>query len=163
MKKLIVILMILFVGILFAGCTSQQAAPTPTPTPTPTAVPTTVATPEPTTVATPNVTVATPNVTKATPTPTPTPIPDQKILISKTLTFQPQEIKIPAGTKVIFETDAIGYKFKVALAGPGFYGESQIIAPNQPWSYTFNKAGTFTVSEVITPQFRDQRVKITVT
>jgi len=39
MKKLFVVLAILFVGILLAGCTSQPSAPVDTPTPTP--VPTT--------------------------------------------------------------------------------------------------------------------------
>jgi PBP1b-binding outer membrane lipoprotein LpoB len=39
MKKLLVVLAILFIGILLAGCTSQPA--TPVATPTPTAVPTT--------------------------------------------------------------------------------------------------------------------------
>ena len=42
MKKFFVVLAILFIGILLAGCTSQPAAPVATPTPTP--VPTTVAT-----------------------------------------------------------------------------------------------------------------------
>ena len=44
MKKLFVVLAILFIGILIAGCTSQPPAPvvTPTPTAVPTPVPTTV-------------------------------------------------------------------------------------------------------------------------
>jgi plastocyanin len=42
MKKLFVVLAILFIGILLAGCTSQPPAPVVTPTPTPTPVPTTV-------------------------------------------------------------------------------------------------------------------------
>jgi len=43
MKKIFVVLAILFIGILLAGCTSQPPAPvvTPTPTPAPTMVPTT--------------------------------------------------------------------------------------------------------------------------
>src|SRR5665647_3009991 len=41
MKKLFVVLAILFIGILIAGCTSQPPAPVVTPTPTP--VPTLVA------------------------------------------------------------------------------------------------------------------------
>jgi uncharacterized surface protein with fasciclin (FAS1) repeats/plastocyanin len=41
MKKLFVVLAILFIGILLAGCTSQPPAPVVTPTPTPTPVPTT--------------------------------------------------------------------------------------------------------------------------
>ncbi|MCX6687979.1 MAG: fasciclin domain-containing protein [Methanoregula sp.] len=44
MKKLFVILMILFVGILIAGCTTKPAAPVATPAPT--AVPTPVSSPE---------------------------------------------------------------------------------------------------------------------
>jgi len=42
MKKIFVVLAILFIGILLAGCTSQPPAPvvTPTPTPVPTPVPT---------------------------------------------------------------------------------------------------------------------------
>ena len=41
MKKLFVVLAILFIGILLAGCTSQPPAPvvTPTPTPVPTTAP----------------------------------------------------------------------------------------------------------------------------
>jgi len=69
MKKLFVVLMILFVGILVCGWSSQAAAPA---TPVPTAVPITVK-----------------------PTATPTPIPDQKIYITKTLTFEPAVIKFP--------------------------------------------------------------------
>jgi uncharacterized surface protein with fasciclin (FAS1) repeats/plastocyanin len=41
MKKLFVVLAILFIGILLAGCTSQPPAPVVTPTPTPTPVLTT--------------------------------------------------------------------------------------------------------------------------
>ena len=41
MKKLFVVLAILFIGILIAGCTSQPPAPVVTPTPTPTPAPTT--------------------------------------------------------------------------------------------------------------------------
>jgi uncharacterized surface protein with fasciclin (FAS1) repeats len=43
MKKIFVVLAILFIGILIAGCTSQPPAPvvTPTPTPVPTPAPTT--------------------------------------------------------------------------------------------------------------------------
>jgi uncharacterized surface protein with fasciclin (FAS1) repeats len=44
MKKIFVVLAILFIGILLAGCTSQPPAPVVTPTPTP--VPTPVPTPE---------------------------------------------------------------------------------------------------------------------
>ena len=73
MKKLFVVLKILFVGILVCGWSSQAAAPA---TPVPTAVPTE-------------------GPTTAAPTATPTPIPDQKIYITKTLTFEPAVIKFP--------------------------------------------------------------------
>src|SRR5512137_503261 len=46
MKKIFVVLAILFIGILLAGCTSQPPAPVATPTPTPTPVPTPVPTPQ---------------------------------------------------------------------------------------------------------------------
>jgi hypothetical protein len=39
MKKLFVVLAILFIGILIAGCTSQPPAPVVTPTPTPVPTP----------------------------------------------------------------------------------------------------------------------------
>ncbi len=61
MKKIFVVLAVLFIGILLAGCTSQPATPVATPTPTevPTAMPTevptaVVTTVVPTTVATPD-------------------------------------------------------------------------------------------------------------
>ena len=46
-----------------------------------------------------------------------------------TLTFNPESLNIPAGTKVIFSTDAVGYKFKIALSGLGFNAVSDIISP----------------------------------
>ncbi|MDD1695411.1 MAG: fasciclin domain-containing protein [Methanoregula sp.] len=46
MKKLFVVLAILFIGILLAGCTSQPPAPVVTPTPAPTPLPTPVPTPQ---------------------------------------------------------------------------------------------------------------------
>jgi plastocyanin len=162
MKKLFVVLMILFVGILVCGCTTQPSTPPATPTAAPaTEVPTAALTAAPT--AAPTTEAPVTETTTATPTATPTPIPDQKVLIAKTLTFSPSAINIPAGTKVIFYTDASGYKFKVAIEGLGFTEMSGIITPTQTWSYTFNKAGSYTVSEKITPQFRDQKVLITVT
>lgn len=161
MKKLTVILMILFVGILLAGCTSQTTpAATPAPTAEPTAVPTTVATAVPTTAATE---VPTAEPTTATPTPTPTPIPDQKIDIQNTLTFSPCIVTIPAGTKVIWSTTATGYQFKVNAQSAGMNINSDIITPGHPWSYTFNKPGTYVMQELIYPQFRDGDCKIVVT
>jgi uncharacterized surface protein with fasciclin (FAS1) repeats/plastocyanin len=289
MKKLSVILMILFVGILIAGCTTKPAAPvaTPAPTPVPTPVPTTVPAPEargcyaiiaddpqfsvlataikaakldtalngpgqvtifaPTddafnslpagTVATllkdpegqlkqillnhvvdgrilksvdvvklgeaktmqgavlvinttDGVTIGGAKVTKTdivctngvihvinrvlippvtvktatpTPTPAPTPIPDQKVYVAKTLTFNPNVLTVPVGTKVVWWTDAVGYKFNVGLSGSGVNTMVGIITPTTTGSYTFTKAGTYSMSEMIYPQFRDDESKIVVT
>ncbi|OPY35962.1 MAG: hypothetical protein A4E35_02240 [Methanoregula sp. PtaU1.Bin051] len=161
MKKLFVILMILALGILASGCTSQPAAPaTPAQTAAPTEAPTTAPTEAPTTAPTETPTA---EVTTEAPTETATPIPDFKIKIANTLTFEPAVITIPAGTKVIFYTDAVGYKFKVGIKGLGVNVASDIITPTQTWSYTFTKAGTYTMEEMIYTQFRDDHTKITVT
>lgn len=161
MKKLFVVLMILFVGILVCGCTTQPAAPV---TPAPAVVPTAAPAPGETTVAPASVpTAAVVNVTKtATPAPTPTPIPDVKILVSQTLTFNPNTVTIPVGTKVIWYTDAVGYKFNVGIQGSGVNTMVGIITPTTTGSYTFTKAGTYTMSEMIYPQFRDDNSKIVV-
>jgi plastocyanin len=161
MKKLTVILMILFVGILIAGCTSQPAAPAATPTPTavPTEVPTVAPTEVPTVAPTEAPTTAAPT---ATPTATPTKIPDVKIKVAQTLTFEPSALTVPVGTKVIFWTDAAGYKFKVAISGINYNAVSDIITPTSSWSTTFTKAGTYTLEEQIYPQFHDDNVKIIV-
>ncbi len=105
MKKLSVVLAILFVGILLAGCTSQPATPAATPVPTtvPTPVPTTVApTPEPTK----EVIVVVVNTTEATPTPTPTPIPTYTMTFTQDLTVYPGATAyVKAGTKVIWKNE----------------------------------------------------------
>jgi plastocyanin len=105
MKKIFVVLAILFIGILLAGCTSQPAAPVATPVPTavPTAVVTTV---PPTPVPTKEIIVVvvnkTANVT-ATPTPTPTPVPTYKITFTQDLTVIPSSTAyVKVGTKVIW-------------------------------------------------------------
>jgi len=103
MKKFFVVLAILFVGILLAGCTSQPAAPvaTATPTPVPTAVPTTVA---PTAVPTTEVIVVVVNQTpNETPTATPTPRPTAVITFNNDLTITPgTTLVVTVGTKVIW-------------------------------------------------------------
>ncbi|HEX3001775.1 MAG TPA: hypothetical protein VHN82_05330 [Methanoregula sp.] len=103
MKKLFVVLAILFIGILLAGCTSQQAAPA-TATPTPTPVPTTVATAAPTPVPTKEVVVVVVNKTaNATATPTPTPAPTYTITFTQDLTIVPGATAyVKVGTKVIW-------------------------------------------------------------
>jgi hypothetical protein len=103
MKKLFVVLAILFTGILLAGCTSQPA--TPTATPTPTAVPTTIVTPNATPSAVPTTAVVvvvntTPN---ATPTATPTPQPSVTITFNADMTVSPgTTVYIPVGGKVVW-------------------------------------------------------------
>ena len=105
MKKFFVVLAILFIGILLAGCT-QQAAPVATPTPTP--VPTTVApTAVPTVVPTTEVVVVVVNETpNATPTVTPTPRPTFTITFNNDLTVTPgTTLYVPVGAKVIWVND----------------------------------------------------------
>jgi uncharacterized surface protein with fasciclin (FAS1) repeats/plastocyanin len=98
-----------------------------------------------------------------TPTPAPTPIPDQKVYVAKTLTFNPNVLTVPVGTKVVWWTDAVGYKFNVGLSGSGVNTMVGIITPTTTGSYTFTKAGTYSMSEMIYPQFRDDESKIVVT
>ena len=162
MKKFLVVLVVLFIGILFAGCTSQTSTPA---TPTETAVQTTVATPVPTvvptTVATPNVT---PNVTAnvtAVPTPVATPVPVKKITFTSDLTVSPDvTVYIPAGTKIMWYnadpfkphgvqaigTDANKYFGVVNIP----YGSS--------FNVTFDKKGTYQYSTLFQPQLTGQIV-----
>jgi plastocyanin len=102
MKKLLVVLAILFIGILLAGCT-QEAAPvtTPAPTPVPTAAPTQV-TPE----VTKEIIVIVKETTEPTPEVTPTPIPTSTITFTRDLTIMPSAtVYVTAGTKVIWKND----------------------------------------------------------
>jgi plastocyanin len=103
MKKLLVVLAILFIGILLAGCTSQPAAPVATPVPT--AVPTTVVTTvPPTPVPVKEVIVVVVNKTaNVTATPTPAPVPTYTITFTKDLTIMPSaSAYVKVGTKVIW-------------------------------------------------------------
>ena len=104
MKKIFIVLAILFIGILLTGCTSQPAAPVATPVPT--AVPTPIVTVPPTTVPTKEIIIIvvnkTANVT-ATPTPTPTPVPTYTITFTQDLTIMPSATAyVKVGTKVIW-------------------------------------------------------------
>ena len=102
MKKLFVVLAILFIGILLAGCTSQPAAPVATPTAVSTPIPvvTTVPTVAPTKEV---VVVVVKNTTAPTPTPTATPIPTYTMTFTPDLTILngPNAV-VKAGTKVIW-------------------------------------------------------------
>jgi plastocyanin len=103
MKKLLVVLAILFIGILLAGCTSQPAAPVATPAPTevPTAIETTVPpTPEPTKEI---IVVVVNETAKATATPTAAPAPTYTITFTQDLTIIPGATAyVKVGTKVIW-------------------------------------------------------------
>jgi len=155
MKKLLVVLMILFVGILICGCTSQPAKPV-----TPTVAPTTeVPTPVPTTVApTPVPTNATVNVTKtATPTPTPTPIPTKTITFNSDMTITPDPtVIIKAGTKVIWKNNdpfkPHGIQAIDVQYGKYFGGTGPIEIPyGKTYEVTFDKPGTYDYTTVFQP------------
>jgi len=151
MKKLLVVLAILFTGILLAGCTSQPA--TPAATTVPTVVPTTVvATAVPTTVVpTVNVTVV-PTVNKtpnATPTATPTPQPSVTITFTKDLTITPgATVYVPVGGKVIWKNNDALKPHGVA----GSFGTMPNIPYGKTYEVTFNTVGTYDYSTVFQPQ-----------
>ena len=161
MKKLLVVLAILFIGILLAGCTSQPATPAATPTPTavPTAeVTTAVPTAAPTAVATPNVTAnVTPN---ATPTPTPTPAPRVVITFTNDLTISPSAtVYVKPGTIVVFKNDdAIpDHKHGVVAnniqTGKYFGGMGNMIIPyGQSLQVTFDTPGAYDYTTLFQPQ-----------
>jgi plastocyanin len=147
MKKLFVVLAILFIGILLAGCTSQPAAPVATPAPT--AVPTVVPTAAPTVAPTKEVVVVIVNKTTATPTPTATPVPTYTITFTQDLTIMPSATAyVKTGTKVIwFNNDP--YKPHTLLANDAqtakYFGSTQEVPI--PYGKTievvFDKAGAY--------------------
>lgn len=144
MKKLLVVLAVLFIGILLAGCTTQPAAPVATPTPTP--VPTTVA---PTTVVTtvaPTqvVVVVVKNVT-ATPTPTPTPVPEYIIQFTKDLTIVPNggNAYVKAGTKVTWWDNDPYKDHGLQSTGINNYFGVVSIPHDGNFSVVFDKPGSY--------------------
>jgi plastocyanin len=150
MKKLLVVLAILFIGILLAGCTSQPAAPvaTPTPTPVPTTVPTTVApTPEPTKVVV--VVVENKTTTEATPTAAPTPSVGATITFTDSYTIVPgTSATIKAGQQVVWVNADPRNAHTViatdATDGAWFNGATTGIIPASGSStVTFNNPGMF--------------------
>jgi plastocyanin len=149
MKKFFVVLAILFVGILLAGCTSQPAAPvaTATPTPVPTAVPTTAAiTAVPTTEVIVVVVNQTPN---ATPTATPTPRPTVTITFNNDLTITPgTTVYIPVGGKVIWvnndEFKPHGVQATNVQTAEYFGGMGTVTIPyGTPLEVIFDKEGAY--------------------
>ena len=150
MKKIFVVLAILFIGILLAGCTSQPAAPVATPVPT--AVPTPVVTIPPTPVPTKEIIVVvvnkTANVT-ATPTPTPTPVPTYTITFTQDLTIYPSaSATVKVGTKVIWLNND-PYKPHNLISndvqmGAYFGGINTVVIPiGKTYEVTFDKVGAY--------------------
>ena len=149
MKKLFVVLAILFIGILLAGCTSQQAAPaTATPTPMPTPVPTTIATPVPTPVPTKEVVVVVVNKT-ATPTPAPTLAPTYTITFTQDMTIIPSATAtVKVGTIVMWKnTDPFKphtIQANDVQSGKYFGGMTPVEIPyGKTLNVTFDKAGSY--------------------
>jgi len=159
MKKLLVVLAILFIGILLAGCTSQPAAPVATPTPTPvvTAVPTTVApTPTPTKVV---VVVVENKTTPVKTTATPTKAPVYTITFTQDLTILPgTSATIPVGSQVTW-VNADPYKPHSVMAtddtdGAWFGGQTTAEIPiGKSFTVTFPNKGIF---EYTTGPFQPQ-------
>jgi plastocyanin len=149
MKKIFVVLAILFIGILLAGCTSQPPAPvaTPVPTPVPTTVVTTVPpTPVPTTAVVVN-TTATP---KPTPTPTPTPQPSVTITFTSSETISPgTTVYVPVGGKVVWKNND-QYKPHGILSTS--FGSMESIPYGKTFEVTFAKVGTFDYTTSFQPQ-----------
>jgi plastocyanin len=159
MKKLFIVLAILFIGILLAGCTSQPAAPVATPTPASTPVLTTNATPVPTLIPTTQVVVVVVNQTpNATPTPTPTPQPSVKITFNSDLTIIPgTTVTIPAGGQVVW-VNADPFKPHGVQAinmqtGKYFGSMNTITVPygGTPFNVTFDTAGAYDYTTVFMP------------
>jgi plastocyanin len=139
MKKLLVVLMILFVGILLCGCTSQPATPPATtvaPTVAPTAMETTVA---PTVVAT----TATPAPVNTTAKPTATPTPQIVVTIKMTNynTVDPSgTVVVKKGTKVVWVSQNMAWTNIIKVEG---LFTSGALNNGDSFSYTFDKAGTY--------------------
>ncbi|MDO9325442.1 MAG: hypothetical protein Q7T80_10855 [Methanoregula sp.] len=169
MKKLLVVLAILFIGILLAGCTSQPAAPVATSVPT--AVPTVIVTTvPPTPVVTKEVIVVvvnkTANVT-ANVTATPIPVPTYTITFTKDLTIMPGPTAyVKVGTKVIWaNTDDLKPHSIQAIdvQTQKYFGSTEYvdIPYGKTLEVTFDKVGSY---DYTTGPFQPQTIgKIVVT
>jgi plastocyanin len=147
MKKLFVVLAILFVGILLAGCTSQPATPVATPVPTtiPTPVPVVITTAVPTPVPTTAAPVVV-NTTVPTPTPTATPVPTYTMTFTPDLTIlNGPNAYIKAGTKVIWMNNDPYKPHAVTFNSANIpYGGS--------YEKIFDKPGTYTYNSILQPE-----------
>ena len=165
MKKFFVVLAILFIGILLAGCTSQPATPvaTPTPTPVPTTIVTTVPTPVPTTEVVVIVVNKTPN---ATPTATPTPKPVVTVTFNNDLTITPgTTVYIPVGGIVRFiNNDPFkphGIQATNVQTATYFGGMSTVTIPyGTPLEISFDKEGFYDYKTVF-QQETDGKIIVT--
>ena len=146
MKKLFVVLAILFIGILLAGCTSQPPAPvaTPVPTPVPTAVVVTTVPPTPV----PTTAVVVVNTT-AIPTPTPTPQPSVMITFTSSMTIIPgTTVYVPVGGKVVWKNND---QFEPhGIQSSSFKSMAQI-PYGTTFEVTFDKVGTFDYTTTFQP------------
>ena len=167
MKKFFVVLVILFIGILLAGCTSQPATPVATPTPTP--VPTTVAptTVAPTAVPTTEVVVVVVNQTpNATPTATPTPRPTFTITFNNDLTITPgTTLYVPLGSKVIWvnndEFKPHGIQAVNVQTAEYFGGMNTVtVSYGTPYEVIFDKEGAYDYKTVF-QQETDGKIVVT--
>jgi plastocyanin len=161
MKKIFVVLAILAIGILLAGCTSQPA--TPTPTPAPTVVVVKVVTPEPTkeviVVEKEKVVVVVVNTTpNATPTPTPTPQPFKTVTFTSDLTITPgTTVYIPVGGRVTWINNDPRYPHAIQsidVQNQKYFGgmDTYTIPYGTPLNVTFDKEGYFDYKTVFQPE-----------
>jgi plastocyanin len=158
MKKVFVVLVVLFIGILFAGCTSQQSAPAATPTPTPTiATPVPTNVPTPIATPTPNVTAnATANVTaNVTAVPTAVPAPNVVTLtFTRYLTISPVgTIYVPVGTVVSWvNADPLKpHGIKSVGTNSGYDFGTVKIPYNSAYNVTFSTKGAYQYVTVFQP------------
>jgi plastocyanin len=158
MKKILVVLALLFVGVLLAGCTSQTATPAATPTATP--VPTAAPTPVPTTVPPTPTPTPTPTLT-ATPTPVPTPTPLPVVTIKFTglgtgVVTSGYTAKVPVGTTVVWMNNdpynVHGVQSLGTVNGVAF--GQKTIQPGQSYSFTFKTAGSYQWMTVYQPTYK---------
>lgn len=152
MKKIFVVLVILFIGILLAGCTSQPPAPVATPEPTP--VPTTVETTVPPTEV-PTTAVEVVNTTAATPTPTPTPQPSVTITFTSSMSIEPgTTVYVPVGGKVVWKNDDAFKPHGIRSSGIATqaYFDEIVIPYGGTFEVTFDKVGSFDYTTTFQPQ-----------
>jgi plastocyanin len=152
MKKIFVVLAILFIGILLAGCTSQPPAPVATPVPTP--VPTTVVTTVPPTPVPTTAVVVVNTTAKPTPTPTPIPQPSVTITFTSSMTITPgTTVYVPVGGKVIWKNNDQFYQHGIQSSS---FGSMESIPYGKTFEVTFAKVGTFDYTTSFQPQVSGQ-------